>query len=317
MSYYIAMDAGGTKAETILFDETGHILLRDISPGCTAMDIGADETVRRVSAALRRVAQHIPSGRPDYAFCGVSSVIYYKDLVTEPLSRLFPDWPIHWEDDGPGMISSMLDQRDGGCMVCGTGCSLFLRAKGELYHIGGLGYLIDTHGSGYWLGQQALLAALKYQENRGEKTVLYDLIEKQMGKKPEDSIPDIYAGGRAYIASFARCVFEGCTMGDKAARDIFERGSQALAELTWTAEKHAGKAFDVVLSGGIFLRYPAYVQAVVEKGSPRMRLLQADVPPVFGCAKEAVWRHGGTVNESFKATFLAEYQRICPSSHLS
>jgi len=33
MSYYIAMDAGGTKTETILFDETGHILVRDIPEG--------------------------------------------------------------------------------------------------------------------------------------------------------------------------------------------------------------------------------------------------------------------------------------------
>lgn len=311
MSYYIAMDAGGTKAETILFDETGHILLRDISAGCTAMDIGADETVRRVSAALRRVAQHIPAGRPDSAFCGVSSVIYYKDLVTGPLNALFPDWPVTWEDDGPGMISSVLDQKDGGCMVCGTGCSLFLRARGELYHIGGLGYLIDTHGSGYWLGQQALLAALKYREERGKQTVLYELIKQQMGKNPEDAIPDIYAGGRAYIASFARCVFTGCKMGDAVSRDIFDRGAQALATLTWTAEKHAGQPFDVVLSGGIFLRYPEYVEAVIQKGSPRMRLLQAEVPPVFGCVKEAVWRHGGTVDDAFKARFLREYNEIC------
>ena len=311
MAYYIAMDAGGTKAETILFDETGHILLRDISAGCTAMDIGAEETVRRVSAALKRVAGHIPSGRPDYAFCGVSSVIYYGDRVTGPLDAMFPGWRIHWEDDGPGMISSVLDQRDGGCMVCGTGCSLFLRVGGELYHIGGLGYLIDTHGSGYWLGQQALLAALKYKEERGAATVLYDLIAQQMGKPPETAIPDIYDGGRAYIASFARCIFAARDMGDEVACGIFERGAQALADLTWTADRHAGKAFDIVLSGGIFLRYPEYVAAVVAKGSPRMRLIRAQVPPVFGCVKETVWRHGGKVDAAFEKRFLEEYDVVC------
>ena len=311
MSYYIAMDAGGTKAETILFDETGHILLRDISAGCTAMDIGADETVRRVSAALRRVAQHIPSGKPDCAFCGVSSVIYYGDRVTGPLNAMFPDWNIHWEDDGPGMISSVLGRRDGGCIVCGTGCSLFLRTEGQLHHIGGWGYLVDTHGSGFWLGQQALLAAVKSWEGRGPKTVLYDLIREQMGKNPEDAVPEIYAGGRAYIASFARNVFKGREMGDAVSRDIFERGSQALAELTWTADKRAGKKFDVVLSGGIFTAFPEYVQAVVAKGSPRMHLIRANVPPVLGCVKEAVWRDGKETAPDFDEKFMAEYNEIC------
>ena len=311
MSYYIAMDAGGTKTETILFDETGHVLLRDLNKGATAMDFGADTCISRVTESLRRVAAHIPSGKPDYAFCGVSSVIYYGKLLTDRLNAEFADWNVHWEDDGPGMISSVLDQQDGGCIVCGTGCSLFLRTKGELYHIGGLGYLIDTHGSGFWLGQQAILAALKYKEERGEKTILYDLIKAQMGKNPEDAIPDIYSGGRAYIASFARCVFEARRMGDHAARDIFERGAKALAELTWTADRHAGREFSVVLSGGIFLSYPEYVAAVVAKGSPRMQLIRADVAPIFGCAKEAMWRDGKETGEDFRHRFMQDYTALC------
>ena len=40
MPIYLALDAGGTKTETIVHDETGHILLRDITPGCNAMDHG-------------------------------------------------------------------------------------------------------------------------------------------------------------------------------------------------------------------------------------------------------------------------------------
>jgi len=311
MAYYIAMDAGGTKTETILFDETGRVLLRDLNKGATAMDFGADTCIARVTESLRRVAAHIPSGKPDYAFCGVSSVIYYGKLLTDRLNAAFADWNVHWEDDGPGMISSVLDQQDGGCIVCGTGCSLFLRTKGELYHIGGLGYLIDTHGSGFWLGQQAILAALKYKEERGEKTILYDLIKAQMGKNPEDAIPDIYSGGRAYIASFARCVFEARRMGDHAARDIFERGAKALAELTWTADRHAGREFSVVLSGGIFLSYPEYVAAVVAKGSPRMQLIRADVAPIFGCAKEAMWRDGKETGEAFRHRFMQDYTALC------
>ncbi len=308
MAYYVAMDAGGTKAETVLFDETGHILLRDISRGCTAMDIGADETVRRVTQTLHRVGAHIPGGVPDYAFCGVSSVIYYKKKLTDRLDAAMAGWPVHWEDDGPGMISSMLDQRDGGCMVCGTGCSLFLRARGELYHVGGWGYLLDTQGSGYWLGREAILASIKAFEGRGPQTALRELVCAQMGGAPEDNLPLIYDGGRAYIASYAHTVFEARKAGDRTAREIFERGTDSMAELTWLADSHAGAAFDVVMSGGIFAAYPEYVQSVASKGSPRMRLLRSNVPPVLGCAKEAVWRHGGTTDAAFTERFMAEYR---------
>ena len=139
MGYFIALDAGGTKTETLLLDESGRILLRDISLGCNAMDMGLEEALRRAVSTLRRVAQHIPGGKPDYAFCGIASMNYYGEAMRGPLRAAFADWPLYLEDDGWGMISSMLGQAPGCCIVCGTGCSLFARTPDALYHIGGLG----------------------------------------------------------------------------------------------------------------------------------------------------------------------------------
>lgn len=309
MAYYIAVDAGGTKTETLLFDETGHILLRDMDKGCNAMAMGVDTTAERAISVLKRVSAHIPGGKPDFAYCGISSVIYYKEL-RERLNAAFPDWPVSWQDGGISLISSMIDGQQGGCMVCGTGTSLFVRNGDALYHIGGLGYLIDTMGSGYWLGREALLASYKMIEGRGPKTVLLDMVERQMGKPITDSIPDIYDGGRAFIASFARNVFAGRKMGDAVCRDIFERGSKELSDLTWAAAEHVNGEFDVVMSGGIFLNFPEYAQAVIAKSSPLMRPVRATVPPVFGSAKEAVWRHGGVVDAAFKEKMKAEYDAI-------
>ena len=164
MGYFIALDAGGTKTETLLLDESGRILLRDISLGCNAMDMGLEEALRRAVFTLRRVAQHIPGGKPDYAFCGIASMNYYGEAMRGPLRAAFADWPLYLEDDGWGMISSMLGQAPGCCIVCGTGCSLFARTPDALYHIGGLGYLIDTVGSGFILGRDAILAAIKQVE---------------------------------------------------------------------------------------------------------------------------------------------------------
>ena len=40
MTYMIAIDSGGTKTDTVLFDNTGCVLARDISPGANALDVG-------------------------------------------------------------------------------------------------------------------------------------------------------------------------------------------------------------------------------------------------------------------------------------
>ena len=37
MSYYISLDGGGTKTEAVVFDETGHIFLRDVTHGCAGV----------------------------------------------------------------------------------------------------------------------------------------------------------------------------------------------------------------------------------------------------------------------------------------
>ena len=95
MGYFIALDAGGTKTETLLLDESGRILLRDISLGCNAMDMGLEEALRRAVSTLRRVAQHIPGGKPDYAFCGIASMNYYGEAMRGPLRAAFADWPLY------------------------------------------------------------------------------------------------------------------------------------------------------------------------------------------------------------------------------
>lgn len=48
---------------------------------------------------------------------------------------------------------------------------------------------------------------------------------------PEKNIPGIYEGGRPYIASFARTVFQARKEGDAAAEEIFQKAVHALASL--------------------------------------------------------------------------------------
>lgn len=307
---YLALDGGGTKTETVIFDETGHILRRDTAPGAVAMDVGAEESARRLTIVLKNAARYVFGGVPDYTYCGQSSVCYYGDELLYRLEEPFAKWSITWQDGGLSIVSSMIGKKEGCCLVSGTGATIFARTKDGLKHIGGWGYLLDTIGSGFSLGRFALQAALRSTDGCGEKTVLYELVREKMGKAPEKNIPEIYRGGRAYIASFASTVFEGRKMGDHASRVIFEECSSALANMTWAAEKHFDGAFDVVMSGGIMLNYAEYAQTVAAKASPKANMIRANVPPIVGSALEAVWRSGREEAPSFKERFMAEYIQL-------
>lgn len=311
MSYYLALDSGGTKTETLVYDADGHIIVRDITPGCNAMDVGAEVASSRIIDALERVRKYFPEGRPERAFCGLASVNYYRDRLLGRPKEVFSDWNIVWEDDGRGMISSVLGRGDGGCIVCGTGSSMFCRRGGEMMHTGGWGYLMDTVGSGFMLGRDALRASLRQFDGRGEKTLLYELVSDKLGARPENSIPEIYAGGRPFIASFAGTVFAARDAGDGVASEIFDHNAKALADMTFVGERFYRERYRLVLSGGIFRSFPEYAEAVRSMGSPLADMIRAEVPPVFGCAIENLMYDAGFDIGAFREVFMKDYARVC------
>lgn len=310
MNYYIGMDAGGTKTESVLVDETGHILCRTLHKGCNPMDNGVPLMVERILTAATAVVEQAPG-----PIAGLYGGLAGLDRVDVPMAKyLMERLPLkhaRTEDDGFNMISGTLGHTDGCAMVCGTGASLFGRVEGKPdIHIGGLGYLIDTGGSGFELGRDGLKHAFRYLDGRGEYTVLAELLTRKFGKDPRRAMLEIYTGGRPFIASLASLVFEGEAMGDPICRRIVEEGAAKLSELTVAAAKHFDGQFPVVMSGGILSAYPRYVDMVLAGASPQARMILAEVPPVYGAVVEALWDAGITATEETRKNFMEDYVRL-------
>lgn len=311
MNYVIGMDSGGTKTETVAVDEQGYILFREVSPGCNVLDIGFEEGERRLSAILARVKEAVPGEASALfgAFAGASNT---RPFLVDVVRKYTKIPHVRMESDAICIITGTLGKEQDGCsMICGTGCSLILRIDGKnAFHIGGRGYMIDTGGSGYELGKEALRYAFRAFEGRGDATVLNELLEKRLGKELKDSMVDIYSGGRAKIASFAGLVFEGREQGDRICHQIIDQESTKLAELTWAAEKHFSGEFPVVMNGGIFTAFPDYAALVKAKASPRAKMILAEVPPVYGSVVEAFSDVGHECDEAFKQRFMADYREL-------
>jgi len=315
MKYMIAVDSGGTKTDTVLFQEDGHILYRDISLGCMALDIGWELAKARITETLTLVAEKAP-GPIASVFAGVAGSVYYDPFLDcESLCRKINAEKIRFETDGLGLISTELSNyEDGCCMICGTGNGMWIRKK-ELprpVRRGGMGYLIDTLGSGYILGRNALRAVYFATEDRCPPTLLTDLVTKELGRPLLAAIPDIYAGGRRMIASFAHTIFDAARMGDEVAQKIMDAGADSMAELVWSCDKFFDVPYTVVMGGGIVFTYPEYVEAIRVRSPERANMILAQAPPVYGDAVEAMHDCGLDVDANFRATFLADLKTVTP-----
>lgn len=308
MKYCIAIDGGGTKTDTVLFDTEGNILARHVGPGNNPTDIGCDEARKRLMEDIDAVYRNA-GGAVETLYGGIAGTLPSGDIYSDEISRRYDIRRVRIEDDGCNLISGAFGHADGCGMVCGTGSSLFVRREGQpLRHIGGKGYMIDTGGSGFEIGRDAICMALRAADGRTEHTVLQELLGKMLGCPVDDRvIPMVHRGGRPYIASFAAAVFAGRKMGDRVCEEIFQRQSALMADLTYAAQTSFDGGFNVVAGGGIVSHFPEYFEAIKQKSAPGANLVLQNAPPVYGAAAEAMWDAGEPVTESFRARFLEAY----------
>ena len=307
MKYYIGIDSGGTKTESVLVDEAGHIIRRNASSGCNPLDVGVQTTQNVILQSARELAAEFSEDVVSI-YAGIAGENHVQLRLEEPLGKMFPHAEIRIEDDRRIAVSGTLGHKSGCGMICGTGASLAIIIEDQpIRQVGGLGYLIDTGGSGYELGRAGLVQVFRFLDGRGPHTVLADLIANVMGKNPWEGLADIYAGGRPFIASLAHTVFEGMKMGDEICRKIVDDGAFKLAELTFAAEKSFDGSFPVIMNGGIFRAYPEYAELVKKKASARAVMTMATVPPVYGALTESMWQDGKTADAEIRQNFMQAY----------
>lgn len=306
--YFIGMDVGGTKSDTVLFANDGTVLKRAVLPGANPLDVGFDEACARYLRALDAVREGF-DGQLRCIYAGVACASFFGDRIRSWLAERVPAEKIRIEPDGACLVSTMLGHSDGACLICGTGSSLCYRFGTTYGHIGGWGYLIDSCASGFIIGKKVILAVVRDMDGRDGHTLLTPMLEEACGEPLRAHYEKIYRGGRPYIASFAHLMFEARRLGDRKAAEIFDECIADLSELIWTGYRRFGEGLKIVLNGGIFQNFPEYVAALKAHAPQQVELIDSDAPPVYGCAVEAMYDAGYTCDAAFKARFMEGYLR--------
>ncbi|MBE6676656.1 MAG: hypothetical protein E7594_07440 [Ruminococcaceae bacterium] len=253
IKYYLGIDGGGTKTELCLADKDGTILSSALFGASNPNDIGLDATCALLSEGIDKVTDGYD--RADISvFAGIAGAATgdHAARIADFL-RSLGFAKADAASDVRSCLAACLGDADGISVIMGTGSVAYAQCDGQLLRAGGYGYLLCDAGSGFALGQGAILAALQAEDGSGAPTLLRDMVADACGKSHVlDALSDFYRGGKAEIARYAPLIFDAHEKGDAVATEILVRNVHAVANLIRAIGARMGKDHvRAVLCGGL------------------------------------------------------------------
>jgi len=178
-------------------------------------------------------------------------------------------------------------------LISGTGCVTYAQnQQGEKTVRGGWGYLLGDEGSGFWIGLQAIRAAIRAEDGRSPRTQFTDEIMTCLGVTTMRAAQAmIYNESikRPQIARLTPVVMKAADQGDEIANAIVLQAAQELFSLVRATCEAAGltqlEEKIIVPTGGVMRTHtPVYraFAALVERELPSYRVIPPQLPPVGG-----------------------------------
>ncbi len=312
----IAIDGGGSKNDLILFTEDGKVLNRVIGKGSNVSEMGPEAASDRLIEQLSELLKNHggPAAQISALFAGLSGggAVSSRQQVIDRLKAALPGTEgVYISGDTVTALYAGVGTGDGMALIAGTGTSEYVRYGRTNYTmVGGWGHLIDDAGSGFWLGKEAINAALREEDGRGRKTLLTQLINEKLGKSVRSSISYLYSDGKRTIASFAPVVFAACEQGDEVALEILGRAADELELLIRTGAKLIDKKpWRVALVGGLW-NAPLLKNAVCSRFNEDYLISQVTVPPVIGSALAAAEKAGLNADDDFRDRLVQSLKEV-------
>lgn len=308
MSYFLAVDSGGSKAEFLLADETREIKRAVVS---TIKRVNADAAV--AEKHLVQALTELENGtgvRMSEVKCTCigtsgSSVPLITDWLREEFSRRVGGKLIILNDTEIA-LDAVFEGGRGVLVIGGTGSNVAARsADGTISTVGGWGPMLADQGAGHWIGMEGLRRGFLARDEQ-RPTQLLERARKLWNLPTVDALIEFantqYA--QRYGAKFAPEVVACASEGDEVAISILEQGGRDLAYLvsllvdrmreSEIARMRAREPapFDppaVAIVGSILVhveRERASMQQALRERYPTIQFIETPADPVRG----ALWR---------------------------
>src|SRR5664279_4746611 len=161
----VAVDAGGTSTRAVVVHPAGQCLGHAVAGSGNPTAVGPETAAAAVSESVTEALQRaeVPSTRIRLvvlAMAGAGSTSAAAE-TRHRLAGIGLDAPVVFESDLLATYFSGTPRPDGYAVVAGTGAGAIRVADGRKVAVAdGLGWLLGDEGSGFWIGQRVVRAAL-------------------------------------------------------------------------------------------------------------------------------------------------------------
>ncbi len=292
--FVLGIDGGGTKTLAAICDSTGQVLGTGQAGASNIDDVGLKAATQNIAQAVSkaRAEAKLEAAKFSAAFLGLAGIVSHEDRqLVHGIAKTLDLAPLVGVDhDCRIALAGGLSGRAGIVLIVGTGSSCYgVNQKGLAWRSGGWGSLISDEGSGYDIGKQSLIAAVRDIDGRGAKTGLTDLMLSSLGiSNPDQILHRLYVTGltRAEIAALAPPVLELAQNGDAVALAILRKGWVQLSEcVVAVTQKLKLEPPEIVLVGGIATGnswVKQELQNVILKALPQAKFSNPELSPVLG-----------------------------------
>jgi N-acetylglucosamine kinase-like BadF-type ATPase len=265
MLTYLCVDGGQTKTAVVLMDEGGgEVEAWRAEPLTTPSKPGAMDNfravVRSIAEELGRRSRKSSREPPEAACFSLTGYLEGDDaipsVIREELEKAVAGvGRIHIVPDYVGNWAAATGGEPGIMVISGGGSVAYGRTgSGEALRVGGWGHVLGDEGSGFWIGLEAIKAALKSRSGVIPETVLAKRIMREFGTQDDRHvIREIYSASfsEADIAGLVPLVASLSQEGDAAATRILDEAASHLADLVRAVLRRLGD-LAVYPSGGVF-----------------------------------------------------------------
>ena len=291
MPVFLGIDGGGSKT-TCLVGDADRVLGSAAGTGSNPIRVGEAQARQTLHSVIRQAcaAASVPPAQLARTCIGMAGAARpeIEKLVREILAQVV-DGEIEVAGDMVIALEGALRGAPGAVVIAGTGSIAYGRnARGETARAGGWGFAISDEGSGHWIGQAAVAAAMRAHD-LGESSILISSVMNtwHLGSR-EDVVRAANAMPAPDFAGLFPLVLAAAADGDALAREILTRAATELAQLAAIVSGRLWRghqAFQVAMVGGVFQNSPLLRQVFtnsLRSQYPQATIVQATAEPAEG-----------------------------------
>ena len=293
-SLVIGVDAGGTGTRAVAMSSQGVVVGRGVggpgNPTSHDMSVAIGSIVTAVRGALAGLdPAHVAQVLIAMAGGMASRAAQTRGAFVTALADVGVRGGVHIRPDVEAAFADGTEDPDGYVLVAGTGAAACEIVDRRLVrHVDGNGWLLGDDGGGFWLGQQAMRAALAALQGCGEATLLVERAAAVLGVEPayEALVSAAYARPPIFLSQLAPIVTASHADGDVAASRIVEAAAEALGATLGGLTPRPGSP--LVLAGSVVAEGSVIGRLVGERAAAHWSLAVAYAAnPAMGAARLA------------------------------